>query len=115
MQVQSLILHDTGGCLPHDTGGVLLRLGHDATALASQAQALPAGDPRTKQLLGRARALRLQERLGCYLGYRLRRGSTLCRKTLRPWRCVGQQKQWCRGRREREFLLGGVRVQEHGL
>jgi hypothetical protein len=64
MQVQSVILHDIGGCLPHDTGGMLLRLGHDATALASQAQALPAGDPRTKQLLGRARALRLQERLG---------------------------------------------------
>ena len=59
-----MILHDIGGCLPHDTGGMLLRLGHDATALASQAQALPAGDPRTKQLLERARALRLQERLG---------------------------------------------------
>jgi hypothetical protein len=64
MQVQSVILHDIGGCLPHDTGGMLLRLGHDATALASQAQALPAGDPRTKQLLERAGALRLQERLG---------------------------------------------------
>jgi hypothetical protein len=64
MEIESLILHDFGGCLPHDTGGKLLRMGREATALASQAQYLRASDPRMKHLLERARALRVQERLG---------------------------------------------------
>jgi hypothetical protein len=62
--MESVVLMDSGCSLPHDAGGALLRMGLEATALASQAQDLLERDPRKKQLLERAGALRVQERLG---------------------------------------------------
>jgi hypothetical protein len=48
-ELQSVIVMSTGGHLPHDPDGKLLRMGHEATALALSAQMLHKSDPARKQ------------------------------------------------------------------
>jgi hypothetical protein len=63
-ELQSVIVMSAGGHLPHDPDGKLLRMGHEATALALSAQMLHKSDPARKQKYEKATSIRLEEKKG---------------------------------------------------
>ena len=60
----SVIVVPICGHLPHDTEGKLLRMGHDATGKAYNAQSLSRSSPLRKKLYKEAMCIRLEEKKG---------------------------------------------------
>jgi hypothetical protein len=63
-EIGSMIAITVGGHLPHDPDGKLLRMGHEATALALGAQMLEKSDPMRKEKYAKATGMRLEEKKG---------------------------------------------------
>ena len=63
-EIGSMIAITLGGHLPHDPDGKLLRMGHEATALAVGAQMLDKSNPRRKEKYAKATDMRLEEKKG---------------------------------------------------